>query len=100
MMAMGRPILSLPWASRLMMSMSALSPLRKRLGAGGLEGFATTGQARIGHEILMGVEWFLALGGCDPTARAVRQHGPALLVVEQVGQHDLVENLLMNRRVD
>src|ERR1700736_3969157 len=65
-----------------------------------LEGFATAGQARIGHEILVGIERLLAGGGLYAHRGAVRQELPALLVVLEVGDHDLTEHLLVHRRIE
>ncbi len=75
----------------------------RRLRARGLDffdAFPRPRQARVGHEILVRVEGLLALGGLDPLARARRQYTPALLVVEEIRHHDLVEHLLMHRRVE
>src|SRR3954447_21875231 len=44
----------------------------------------------------MSVEGFLAFGGMDAPARTVRQDIPALLVILQVGDHDLIQHLLMH----
>src|ERR1700739_4613162 len=48
-----------------------------------LEGFATAGQARIGHEILVGIERFLARGDLFARRGARVQEPPALAVVLQ-----------------
>ena len=44
----------------------------------------------------MGVERLFARGGLDSFARAVGQYPIALLIVHQVGDHDLVQDLLMH----
>ena len=44
----------------------------------------------------MSVERLLAFGQRNPYARAVGQHPKALLVVHQVGFHDLIEHMLMH----
>ena len=62
------------------------------------ERFATTRQTRIGHEVLVGVEGFLALGRFYAIRRAVGQEFPALLVVLEVRHHDLFEHLLVHGR--
>src|SRR6202158_4232052 len=56
--------------------------------------------AWIGHEIFVGIERLLA--GCGLYARrgAVRQELPALLVVLEIGHHDLVEHLLVHGRIE
>src|SRR6516164_8100112 len=61
---------------------------------------ATPGQARIGHEIVMCAEFLLTWAGLGAGRGAVRQELPALLVVLEVGDHDLVEHLLVHGRVD
>src|SRR5215467_12673618 len=65
-----------------------------------LEGFATAGQARIRHEILVGIESFLAGGGLYAHRGPVWQELPALLVVLEVGDHDLAEYLLVHGRIE
>src|SRR5437660_10808509 len=65
-----------------------------------LEGFATAGQARIGHEILVGIERLLAGGGLYAHRGPVWQELPALLVVLEVGDHDLAEHLLVHGRIE
>src|ERR1043166_4365212 len=64
------------------------------------ERFATAGQARIGHEILVGIERLLAGGGLYAHRGAVWQELPALLVVLEVGDHDLAEHLLVHGRIE
>src|SRR5215467_11501390 len=65
-----------------------------------LERFATAGQARIGHEILVGIERFLAGGGLYAHRGAVWQELPTLLVVLEIGDHDLAEDLLVHGRIE
>src|ERR1051326_361631 len=65
-----------------------------------LERFATAGQARIGHEILVGIERLLAGGGLYAHRGAVWQELPALLVVLEIGDHDLAEHLLVHGRIE
>src|SRR4051794_8780683 len=78
----------------------AASTLEEGFGTGGLLGFAAPGQAWIGHEILVGIEGFLPFPTHDTEAGAGCQYRPALLVVEQIRHHDLVLDLLVNRRVE
>src|SRR6202011_140745 len=80
-------------------SSAGAGALAKGLGRVGLKRFSTSGQARIGHEVLMRVEGRLALLGDDPLRAPVGRHQPALLVVRKVGDHDLVENLVMHGRI-
>src|ERR1035441_6171524 len=65
-----------------------------------LERFATARQARIGHEILVGVERFLARRGLYARGTAVRQELPTLLVVLEVWSNRLAENLLVHGRIE
>src|SRR5829696_6859562 len=105
MIANGRPTCSRPGArpssapERRGRS-GALASLGERARARILERLSTSGQARIGHEVLVCVEWLLVPAGPDPLARTGGLYRPALLVVEEVRQHDLVEDLLMHGRVD
>src|SRR3974377_355266 len=69
---------------------------RRRL----FERFPTARQARIGHEILVGVEWFLARRGLYAHGTAVRQERPTLLVILEVCDHDLAEHLLVHGRIE
>src|SRR5687767_2864317 len=97
MMATGRPTLSRPGARG---RSGTLSTLGQRFWAGSLHGLASARQAGIRHEILVRVEGLLARAGDDPLARARGQYPPALLVVEEVRDHDLVEHLLVHRGVE
>src|SRR5689334_19957582 len=63
------------------------------------ERLATAGETRIGHEIFMRIEGFLTRRGLYARRTAVRQEPPALLVVLEIGDHDLVEHLLVHRRI-
>src|SRR4051794_170946 len=64
------------------------------------ERFATARQARICHEILVGVERFLARRGLYARGGAVRQELPTLLVILEVCRHDLTEDLLVHGRIE
>src|SRR5580658_7415950 len=63
---------------------------RKAAGRRFLERFSTARQARIGHEIFVGVERLFALRGLDTRRGTVGQERPALFVVLEIGDHDLV----------
>src|SRR5664279_3823195 len=65
-----------------------------------LERFTTARQTRIGHEILMGDEGFLARRGLYARRTAIRQELPALLIVLEIGRHNLAENLLVHRGIE
>src|ERR1700731_234955 len=77
-----------------------IAPLGEPAGRGFLERFAAARQTWVGHEILVRIERLLA--GCrfHTQRRAVRQEHPALLVILEIGNHDLIKHLLMHRRVD
>src|SRR6266852_2816758 len=80
--------------------LGALAPANEAAGGRVFKRFSTAGQAWIGHEIFMGIERLLT--GCGLYARrgAVRQELPALLVVLEIGHHDLVEHLLVHGRIE
>src|SRR4030095_9766429 len=65
-----------------------------------LERLATSRQARVGHEILMGVEGFLARGRFYAIRSAVGQKIPALFVILEISHHDLIEHLLVHGRIE
>src|SRR5215510_9866517 len=65
-----------------------------------LERFPTARQARIGHEILVGVEGFFARGRLYARGTAVLQELPALFVVLEIGDHNLAEDLLMHGGIE
>src|SRR5664279_2529024 len=65
-----------------------------------LERFPTARQTRICHEILVGVERFLARGGLYARGTPVRQELPALFVILEVCHHDLAKNLLVHGRIE
>src|SRR5947209_16193702 len=102
MTATGGPWSRRPWAAAAagLRRLSAVEAAYKAARRGLFERFATTRQARIGHEILVGVEGFLARCGCYAMPGTVRQELPALLVVLEIGHHDLVEHLLVHGRVE
>src|SRR5882762_7747032 len=58
-----------------------------------LERLTTARQTRIGHEILMGVERFLARRGLYARRTAIGQERPALLIILEIRGHNLAENL-------
>ena len=53
----------------------------------------------MGQEVLVRVERLLALGRRYPDARTVGQYPKALLVVHQIGFHDLIEHVLVHGRI-
>src|SRR5262245_56770096 len=65
-----------------------------------LEGLAAAREAGIGHKVLVRVEGFFADRRFDPDRRAVVQQLPALLVIHQVGNHDLIQNLFVHSRIE
>src|SRR4029077_8744927 len=58
-----------------------------------------SGQARIGHEIFLGAERFLTRRRLDSLRAPIAPYPPALHIVLHVRDHDLIENLLVHRRV-
>ena len=69
---------------------------RLRLGERG----AASGQARIAHEIILGAENLLIRRRDDALACSILQNRPALGIVEQIGEQDLLKYLLVQRRVE
>src|SRR5690606_11203817 len=61
---------------------------------------AAAGQARVLHEVLMRVECLFAGLERHPLPGAVGLQRPALLIVPEVGDHDLVKHLLMDGLVE
>src|SRR5437764_10435410 len=100
MTAMGRPRCSRPCAKFSARDLSALAAARKATGRGLFERFATARQARIGHEVFVGVERLFARRGLDTHRGAVRQEVPDLLVVLEIRHHDLVEQLFTRGGVE
>src|SRR5262249_61581892 len=97
--AIGGPWSIRPWESFRLARLSTIRPSRQAAGRGSFERFAAARQAWIGHEVLVRVERLLAVGGCDTRGRAVGQERPARFVVLEVGDHDLVEHLLVHGRI-
>src|SRR3954451_10859095 len=97
MIAIGAPTVSRPRASLALRS-GTLSTFQGS-GARRLQRFSAPGEARIGHEILVRVERLLAGSGLDPPSPARPKSPPALLVVEEFRNHDLVEHWLSPGRV-
>src|SRR5437868_3234524 len=100
MTAIEWPTSSRPWAGTVARArLTPFAAARKAAGRGVLERFATARQARIGHEVFMGVERLFARRGLDTHRGAVGQEVPALCIVFEVGNHDLVHDLLMHGRI-
>src|SRR5262245_47138853 len=76
--------------SRLLTFRTAREPPRR----GFFERLATARQTWIRHEVLVQIERLVAFRGLHTCRRTIRQQLPALLIVLQVGDHDLVQNLL------
>src|SRR5947209_15618493 len=102
MTATGGPWSRRPWAAAAagLRRLSAVEAAYKATRRGLFERFATTRQARICHEIFVGVERFLALGRFYAIRGPVGQKFPALFIILEVGHHDLVEHLLVHGRVE
>ncbi len=56
-------------------------------------------QRRIGHEVLVSRERALAVPAGRPVVGALGVQQPTLRLVIQVGHHDLLEHLLVHRRI-
>src|SRR5258708_3202968 len=103
MTATGGPWSSRPWAGSSAASRRRLASIkptdeaaRRRI----FERFATTRKARIGHEIFVGIEGLLPLRAFYAIRGAVGQEFPALLVILEIGHHDLLEHLLVHGRIE
>src|ERR1700687_5283312 len=100
--ATGGPWSRRPWAGSCARRdrLPALALADETAGRRFLERFATARQARVGYEIFLGVGRLFARRGLYARRGAVGQEPPALLVVLEVGDHDLIENLLMHGRIE
>src|SRR5947209_12118884 len=99
MTAIGGPWSSRPCAGSSSASrcrLASIKPTDEAARRRFFERFATSRQARIGHEIFVSIEGFLSLRGFYAIRGAVGQEFPALLVVLEVGHHDLLEHLLVH----
>src|SRR5260221_7748186 len=103
MTATGGPWSSRPWAGSSAASRRRLASIkptdeaaRRRI----FERFATTRKARIGHEIFVGIEGLLPFRGFYAIRGAVGQEFPALLIILEIGHHNLLEHLLVHGRVE
>ena len=67
---------------------------------GFFERLAAAGQARIGHEIVVELKFSSPGAGHDARRRTITAELPALLVVLEIGDHDLVEHLFVHRRIE
>src|SRR5262245_23304885 len=65
-----------------------------------LQRLPATRKAWVRQEVLVRVEGILPFRRRDPLRGAVRLYPPALLVVFEVGDHDLVQDLLVHRGVE
>src|SRR5689334_25026316 len=96
--AIGGPWSIRPWAKFRLRCLATIRPPRQAAGRGTFQRLAAARQAWIGHEVLVRVERLLAVGGLDTRGRAVGQERPARFVVLEVGDHDLIEHLLVHGR--
>src|SRR5262245_65856645 len=93
--AIGGPWSIRPCAYLLLRRLPTIRPSRQAAGRGSFERLAAARQAWIGHEVLVRVERLLAVGGLDTRGRAVGQERPARFVVLEVGDRDLVVQLIV-----
>src|SRR5262245_30223546 len=63
-----------------------------------LQGLSASRETGIRHEVLMGIEGLLARGRAHALGGAVTEDAPALLVVLQIRNHDLIQDLLVHGR--
>src|SRR5262249_55330328 len=80
--------------------LSAVEAAYKATRGGVFDRFSTSRQARIFYEIILGGEGFLALRRFYSIWGAVGQKFPALFIILEVGDHDLIEHLLVHGRVE
>src|SRR3954471_9479310 len=105
MTATSGPRSSRPWAPLVSdftrtLRLRAIETAYEAARRGVFERFATSRQARIGHKVLVGVERLLAFGRLYAMRGAVRQQFPALLIVLEVGHHDLLKHLLVHGGIE
>ena len=74
-------------------------PPAQRPWGGNRQSLAAPRKARVGLKVFLRVERFFSVPGLDPSARTVRQHLEALLIVEKICFHNLIEDVLMNSGV-
>src|SRR5919205_3497169 len=91
MTATGGPRSSRPRAGSPFARLAAVALANEAAGGGFFKRFSTAGQAWIGHEVFVGIERLLPGRGLYAHRGAVRQELPALLVVPEVRDHDLIE---------
>src|ERR687888_172955 len=77
-----------------------IEPLEKGFGTRRFEGFPTARQTGVGHEIGMRIERLFIFRLLYANARTIGQNQITLLVIEQIGNHDLIEDLLMHGRIE
>src|SRR5262249_34281508 len=80
--------------------LGALAPASEAAGGRVFKRFSTTGQAWVRHEIFVGVERLFAGRRLYARRGAIGQELPALLIVLEIGHHDLVEHLGVHGRVE
>src|SRR5262245_387202 len=100
MTAIGGPESSRPWAAAPLARSGALALPGEASGGGLFKRFSTARQTRIGHEVLVRIEGLLARRRLYARRGPIRQDLPGLLVILEIGDHDLVQNLLVHGRIE
>src|SRR5690606_8451084 len=65
-----------------------------------LERGATPGKTRVVHEIGVGIKGLITLSQADSAVGSVRLQFITLLIVLKIGNHDLVQHLIMDRGIE
>src|ERR1700724_4791269 len=79
--------------------LAAIQPFKEGFRTRMFEGFSTAGQTGVGHEVGMRIERLFVFRRFYARARTVRQDAVALLIIDQIRDHDLIEDLLMHGRI-
>src|SRR6202022_199880 len=80
--------------------LAAIQPFKEGFRTRMFEGFSTAGQTGVGHEVGMRIERLFVFRRFYARARTVRQDLVALLIIDQIGDHDLIKDLLMHGRIE
>ena len=80
--------------------LAAIQPFKEGFRTRMLEGFSTAGQTGVGHEVGMRIKRLFVFRRFYARARTVRQDPVALLIIDQIGDHDLIKDLLMHGRIE
>src|SRR5947207_271146 len=98
--ATGGPRSRRPGARSRLPPLGALALANEAAGEGVFKRFSTARQAWIGHEILVRIERLLAGHRLYAGRSAIRQEFPTLLIVLEIGDHDLIKDLGVHRWIE